>query len=81
MKPPGGTFILRRGHMHLSPKGVEVHWSGEARARPRDAIFLRGAGGSQAELFSVCMCVCDGAPPKNSRFLENRVFVFVIVTV
>ena len=39
----------------LLPYGVEVHWSGEARARPRDANFLRGAGGSLAELFSVCL--------------------------
>ena len=35
-----------------SPKN---YWSGEARARPRDANFLRGAESSMAELFSVCM--------------------------
>ena len=56
----------RARNAHHSPNRIRVHWSGEARARPRDANFLRGAGGNLAELFSVC--VCNGAPPKNHDF-------------
>ena len=61
-------------NMHLLPKGVEVHWSGEARARPRDANFLRGAGGCLADLFSVCLYVCvsvTGQPLKNHDFWKS----------
>ena len=60
-------------NVHLLPQDVEVHWSGEARARPRDANFLRGAGGCLAVLFSVCMSV-TGQPLKNT-ISGNRVFV------
>ena len=42
----------RARNAHHSPNRIRVHWSGEARARPRDANFLRGAGGSLTELFS-----------------------------
>ena len=74
------TKKKRARNAHHSPNRIRVHWSGEARARPRDANFLRGAGGSLAELFSVCVCLCNGARPKKSRILENRVFVSVIPT-
>ena len=60
----------------IVPKGVGVHLSGEARARPRDANFLRGAGGSLADLFSVC----NGAPPETPRFLETASSFFVTST-
>ena len=57
-----------------------LEFIGVGRREPAHGMQIScgGQGGSLADLSSVCIYVCDGAPPKKSRFSENRVFVFVI---
>ena len=85
---PAATFVS--GLLHVQKSGPETHtirqteseFIGVGRREPAHGMQISCVGGSLADLFSVCLsvcvCVCNGATPKKSRFLEIRAFVFAI---
>ena len=74
-------FVRRRRKVQLKlawfAKGriSSLEWGGES---PPTGSEFPAWGGGQSGRSVLCMYVCNGAPPKKSRFLGNGVFVLVI---
>ena len=88
---PAATFASRL--LHVQKSGPETHtirqteseFIGVGRREPAHGMQIscvgQGAAWPNCSLYvCVCVCVCNGATPKKSRFLENRVFVFITPT-
>ena len=80
---PAATFVS--GLLHVQKSGPETHtirqteseFIGVGRREPAHGMQISCVG--QGAAWPNCsLYVCNGAPPKKTRFLENRVFVFVI---